>query len=245
MKKIVLPCLAAIALVVGPMFLRSASAETIVLVFDPLPEVDPVPGAATIEVDAFDPALGTLTSVGFELSRSGEVTVAVVNFLDEPLPVVLTAAIDAVLIGPDDVVLLDGSLDGSVPFILSPFDPDADPTEIDIPVSAVLSSTDPPLAVDLDLFTASAPGVPETVTLTESYPDFLFDIDEPVEVFSALASVSGSSLTVTYTFDALVIPEPSSIVLLGLGTVGLWGYARRRRRRARNRPVIDKPNAWQ
>lgn len=186
--------------------------------------------SSSITLPKFDPSLGWLTSIFFQLSGHVEGSTAFESLDSQPATVTMSLAATITMYRPDSTLLVmtipvaltsdnvtafDGVIDfggtsgKSYPFLTG------DKTE---------SSTSPPPASDLALFTATFPG--ETITL-------------PVEAVGASSATGAGNLLVKFgtsaSADALVqynyvVPEPAGLSSLVVGLVGLLGVAIRRRR---------------
>ena len=89
---------------------------------------------------------------------------------------------------------------------------------------------------DLQNLNSGGTSAPNLDNFIENNPDFMFQVaaDSSIEGGSFYAYSNGTQIG-TLNADVVVInpaPEPSSIVLLAIGTTALWIVARRRRRGA-------------
>jgi len=193
-----------------------------------------IDGDATINtsvlVPQFDPALGVLNSVEVEVEFSGLYTTVVENLLP-----VETTSLDASTIstvtasysydlGNNQAIGSDSDTVNSGPFTIS------DPDESFQSASHSIGLSESETYVS-NLSEFEGPGFfPVDVTL-----DFetLLDVDD----FEGSASLAQALLTgahvaeVTVTYDFEGVPEPSTLILLGVGVIGFLTCVGRRTKR--------------
>ncbi len=188
----------------------TAQAQIQTFTFD-VPE-QTVPFTESFTLPGFDPALGTLTEVEITTFASVTATVEVLNTSDDDLEVAdATATIPIDVTGPSDLSLQQDLTAG-------PFGGTAladSTTELGIATVTGTESETFTDVMDLTEFT------------TDTLLTFAFSADAgefagtgpPGSVFFGGSASALGTITVVYTF--IPIPEPSSLVLVGLGGVAL------------------------
>jgi len=181
----------------------------------------PVAWSTTYDANQFNPSLGTLTSVEIEVSSNIVASVDVYNFSGSPQSFTkATASIPITLTGPASLSL---SATGGTAGLAGSAVPGLN-TFPGLPTTASTSTT-------LTSSGALAPYIGTGVST------LVFDFNAGDGTYSG-AAVSGvvffggsatanATVDVIYTYTA-AIPEPSSVILAGIGIVGVAVFGRRR-----------------
>jgi len=182
------------------------------------------PNSATVTLDLFNPALGTLQAV--ELAISGSVGADITGENDSSISGNMSVNLTAIL------GVTSSGLSAS-----------AGITQSAGPVAVSATDGNPGSGPDFhDFGTVSGSGSDDGLTL--SVAPYIgpgtfnanvdgnggFNISGVTDSTLTISNFVGSgTVTVTYTYDATVIPEPNSFALCGIVVGGMAGMLRRRR----------------
>lgn len=182
----------------------------------------------TVSIQKFNPALGTLTNIKFELEGTVEGTIMAESLDAAPATITLDLAAKITLTRPDLSTLAVVLPTSSNVFNATAFDgvidfggtsgitlPNLTATDTDTAVS-------PPPASDLALFT----GVGSIVLpVTAAGTSKATGAGNIATIFSTNAS---AVVRVTYFYDT-VVPEPASVAMAAMGVLGVGALGLRRR----------------
>lgn len=183
---------------------------------------------STLSVPKFNPALGTLTNINITLTGTVLGNVMVESMSASPANVTTNLAASLTLTRPDSTTLLvsfpaftatqaftayDGTLD---------FAGTSGITYAAINSSQTAFVSTPPPATDLSLFTGSG-----TISLPISAHG-ASSVTGSGNLVAGFQTRAAAMLQIDYIYDAIAVPEPTALALLGLGVIGA-GMRRRRR----------------
>jgi hypothetical protein len=192
-----------------------------------------VPFTYIADASQFNPVLGTLTSVVITATTDINGVVQVINISNSVQTFSnATSAVPVTLSGPNSLGLMvtatttgqSGSIGAA---------PSGGFTKISLPGESITASVSTTLTSPVDL----APYIGNGVS------DLPFVFTAGAGIFSGSSSANGSvffggsadadaKISIVYNYTASPVPEPSSIVLAGIGMVGLGVFGRRRLRAA-------------
>lgn len=183
----------------------------------------------SVTVSKFDPALGFLDSIEFELTGHVEGDVQFESLDASPAHVETSLSALIELHRPDNSLLLD-----VLPAFMTADDVSAFDNVIDFggtsgrsylnqSADQMDSSTSPPPASDLTLFTG-APHAPGTITLPVN-ANATSTASGAGNLLAAFETLASATVVVKYNYT---VPEPATFAMLALGT-GLIPLRRRRR----------------
>lgn len=181
----------------------------------------------SVTVPKFDPTLGTLTSITFTLDGDVSGTAQFEN-RDGAATITMTLAALLELQRPDTSVIVQSSPSSFTSDVVTAYDGTTDfggtsgRTHTGLLGSALVSAASPPPASDLTLFTATFLGETITLPVTATATSTGSGTGRMVFAFDTFA---GADITVEYTYEPTTrVPEPSSLLLLGISMLGLVGY---------------------
>jgi hypothetical protein len=205
----------------------SATAETISF-SDSIP-LSLTSWSSSVSVSKFDPSLGTLNSITFELSGHVEGGAKFESLDSSPTTVTMNLTADIELQRPDtSTIVITTPLVQTVDSVTAyddvlDFGGTSGKTYTNLSADDSDSAVSPPPASDLTLFTGLGNiTLPVTATGASSGTG----AGNLVLQFNAMASA-----TVKVTYDYEPVPEPFALRLLSVGTVALCAYGWRRWRR--------------
>jgi len=179
-----------------------------------------VPWSTTYDANQFNPSLGTLTSVEIEVSSNIVASVDVYNFSGSPQSFTkATASIPITLTGPASLSL---SATGGTAGLAGSAVPGLN-TFPGLPTTASTSTT---LTSSGALAPYIGTGV-STLVFDFNAGDGTYSGTAVSGVFFGGSATANATVDVIYTYTA-AIPEPSSVILAGIGIVGVAVFGRRR-----------------
>jgi len=181
----------------------------------------PVAWSTTYDANQFNPSLGTLTSVEIEVSSNIVASVEVYNLSGSPQSFTnATASIPITLTGPASLSSLSaiGVTAGQAG--------SADPGLNTFPGVPTTASTSTTLTSSGALAPYIGTGV-STLVFDFNAGDGTYSGAAVSGVFFGGSATANATVDVIYTYTA-AIPEPSSVILAGIGIVGVAVFGRRR-----------------
>jgi hypothetical protein len=178
----------------------------------------------------FNPLLGTLNEICFTLE--GEISSQLTDTNLAPSQNTVTFTLDALikLLRPDASEITNVPLALMVSVLLEPMGEMGDTFSTMIGLVNPSMVTSPPPASDLALFTA-----PGTIDLTVMASALGSIEDTAGNEEGSILTQAAATVTLEYKYDPVaqgpVVPEPSSVVLLGVGAAGLVAVRWSRKRR--------------
>jgi len=213
MKRFLIPALL-LAYGVG-----TAQAGTITQTFSS--PAQPVPWSTTYLANQFNPSLGTLTSVEIDVTSNIVASVLVFNDTSSTQSFTnATASIPITLTGPASLSL---SATGTTTGQTGTVGPGLKETLPGVPTTASTSTT---LTSPGDLAPYIGTGV-STLVFNYAAGDGTYSGTAASGVFFSGSATADASVEVIYNYTT-TIPEPSSVILAGIGIVGVAAFGRRR-----------------
>jgi hypothetical protein len=181
---------------------------------------------ASTSVAKFNSALGTLTKVEVSITVNGSFAGTVTNTANGAQNFNVTELVKLTLTGPNTLSLkptltASQTYSGLMPGVTSAFGPYS-------PTSTSTLSPAYTSAADLAAFLGTG-----NVNFSLSTMTGTTISGGGGNILAAIATSAGGMITVNYTFTPTGVPEPASVVLMGIGGVTLLGLGQRRRMLAR------------
>lgn len=182
----------------------------------------PVAWSTTYDANQFNPSLGTLTSVEIEVSSNIVASVDVYNFSGSPQSFTkATASIPITLTGPASLSLSATGGTADLAGSAAPF-----PSSNTFPGVPTTASTSTTLTSSGALAPYIGTGV-STLVFDFNAGNGTYSGTAVSGVFFGGSATANATVDVIYTYTA-AIPEPSSVILAGIGIVGVAVFGRRR-----------------
>jgi PEP-CTERM motif len=179
-----------------------------------------LPTSTSFSLPQFDPSLGTLTAVDLSFSLNYQGEVDVLNF---------TGALQSIASASSSIpIQLATPTPGIIDLVSATNTIGAETVGFSPPLNqffgAALSATVPLSPSDLADYEGTGNG---SFLLSYGIGSYSGTTGAPVGVFFGGDANSSGTATVTYTFNSVPTPEPSTLALLALGLIGLLALGRR------------------